>query len=157
MTAIPAAMAKTSSKIDAQDTLAFWVYRSARLLRRSFLGAAKAKRVQLTPEQWFCLNKLNREDGLSQVELCETTLSDRPNMTRILTSLETKGMVKRKADKEDQRRMRVNMTSKGQRSHDAFAAVFLEEDKQIRKGISKKDLADLRRMLDVIEKNLDHA
>lgn len=147
-------MAKKSKSIDAQDALSFWVYRTARLLRRSFLSAAKTNRSGITPEQWFCLNKLDRQDGLSQVELCESTLSDRPNMTRILSALEAKGMVKRKDDKEDQRRVRVFLTAKGQRSHDSFAAVFAEEDKRIRKGLSKKDVAQLRQVLDALEKNL---
>ncbi|MDP2316794.1 MAG: MarR family transcriptional regulator [Pseudomonadota bacterium] len=136
------------------DSIAYRIHRAQRVLRRHFLGMATADGLELTPEQWFVLNKLVERDGRSQVELCEAIFSDRPNLTRMLVGMEARGWVTRRGDAEDGRRNLVTLTPEGARVHHQFAARVEEQRGRIFAGISAEDLATATRVLDRIEANL---
>jgi DNA-binding MarR family transcriptional regulator len=141
-------------KVRITDSLAYHVYRSARLLRRHFLSMATSLDMELTQEQWFVLNKLVLEDGRSQVDLGEEIFADRPNLTRILTTMERRGLVRRRPDEEDGRRIRVFLTADGRRHHDEFAAIVPKARSQLFAGITKEDLETAIRVLARLESNL---
>lgn len=111
---------------------------------------------ELTQEQWFVLNKLAHQDGLSQVDLTEEMFGDRPNLTRIVMTMEKRGLVRREADPEDGRRMRVYLSDEGRSMHDGFSDVARSERKRLFEGISKEDLETTKRVLARIEKNSIH-
>lgn len=136
------------------DSIAYRIHRAQRVLRRHFLGLATTHGLDLTPEQWFILNKLVERDGCSQVELCEAIFSDRPNLTRMLVGMEARGWVSRRGDAEDGRRNLVTLTTEGRRVHDQFAARVQGERGRVFAGISEEDLATATRVLDRIEANL---
>jgi len=108
--------------VDINDSIAYRIYVTNRLLRRSFLAMAERRGVDLGPEQWFVLNRLAWRDGRSQGELGEAIFADRPNLSRLIGALEKKGLLRREADKRDGRRMLVYLTDAGRETHDAFAA-----------------------------------
>ena len=137
-----------------QDSLAYHVYRVARLLRRHFLTEAKEAGFDLTQEQWFVLNKLARMDGRSQVELSEDIFADRPNMTRILATMERRGLVRRVVDEEDQRKIRVHLTPKGRKLERGFSEWALAERARLFAGIAPQDLETAQRVLGQLEDNL---
>ena len=137
------------------DSIAYSINRSARLLRKHFLSIAADLGVEITPEQWFVLNKLRLRDGRSQVELTEDIFGDRPNLTRMLATMERKGLVSRTPDSEDKRRMRVHLTDSGRSLHDAFAANVESQRARLFKGINTTDMATLRRVLSTMESNMN--
>ncbi len=104
-------------------SLAFRIHRASRLLRQHFLSLASEAGVELTPEQFFVLNKLRRRDGRSQVELADPALGDRPNVTRIVALLQRRELVERRADPQDGRIRRVFLTEAGAALHDRFVEV----------------------------------
>lgn len=136
------------------ESLAYHVYRSARLLRRQFAAMGAAEGIDLTQEQWFVLNKLVLEDGRSQVELCEDIFADRPNLTRILATMERRELVRRTPDPDDGRRILVFLTSEGRRLHDGFAQLVPRVRRQIFRGVTKRDLEVAMRVLATIEENI---
>jgi DNA-binding MarR family transcriptional regulator len=139
--------------VSVHDSLAYVIYRTARLLRWHFVGIAAARGTDLTQEQWFVLNKLRRQPGVSQTELGESLFADRPNMTRMLAAMERRGWIRRAADPEDGRRTLVHLTAAGRNAHDLFAAGVEAERARLFAGIPEGDLAVARRVLEKIERN----
>lgn len=140
--------------VDIQDSLAYRIHRFARLLRKQFLSLATANGFDLTPEQWFVLNRLRREDGASQTDLTESIFSDRPNLTRMVVKMADKGLVRRREDPEDGRRVRVFLTKKGQRLHDGFAELVEAERHRLFAGISQKEIDTVDRVFERLEQNM---
>jgi len=139
------------------DSIAYRLHRAARVQRRHFLRLAERHGVDLTPEQWFVLNKLRERDGRSQTELVDAIFGDRPNVTRLLGALERKGYVARRPDPEDGRRQRVHLTLAGAELHDRFAEVVPSTREAVFAGISEADMAIAHRVLTQLEKNMaDH-
>ncbi len=147
-------MVKRPSKLSIDDSIAYSIHRFARLLRKNFLHLAQRGDLDITPEQWFVLNKLAWQDGQSQVELCESIFADRPNLTRMLATMERKKLVRRKPDEEDGRKIRVYLTKGGRLAHDRMSEVAEDARKVLFKGLSDEDFATFRRVLSVMEKNM---
>ena len=108
----------------------------------------------MTPEQWFVLNKLRQRDGQSQGELGDAILEDRPNMTRMLKSMEHSGLITRRADPADGRRVLVRLTRAGRTAHDAMAKVAFVERTRVYAGLDAVDFVALKKILDTINTNL---
>ena len=144
---------KTKDEIRIEDAFAYLVLRSARVLRFHFLRFASAQGYELNPEQWLLLNKLMYHEGQSQVELADDVFKDRANITRILSSMEKKGWVRRTGDPEDGRRILVYLTEEGRALHDEFSGLVIDERSRIYKGLTRKDFQELKRILDILDRN----
>jgi DNA-binding MarR family transcriptional regulator len=68
-----------------------------------------------------------------------------PTMTRIVTGLEKEGLVKRKGDRGDRRLTRIEATAKGQKVLFAGRARRVEKLAIAVRRMEKKELAELRR------------
>lgn len=139
--------------IRVDDSVAYVIYRVSRLLRKHFVALASEHNIDLTPEQWFILNKLRLGDGQSQAELCEA-LGDRPNMTRILATMAGKGLVVRGQDPVDGRKSRVYLTRAGRQIHDGFARVVDQDRSKIFRGLSEAEIQQTMRVLALLEHNM---
>lgn len=142
------------ARVRVQDSLAYSIYRSARLLRRHFMTEGANEGFELTQEQWFVLNKLALKDGRSQVELCEDIFADRPNMTRILATMQRRGLVRRAPDPDDSRKTRVFLTEEGRVLERSFSSWARRQRKRIFAGISEQELQTARRVLHQLEQNI---
>ena len=136
------------------DSLAYRVHRAARLLRRHFLDLATRNGLDITPEQWFILNKLSWDDGVTPSELCESIFSDRPNMTRLLAGLEAKRLVRRATDAGDGRKTRIYLTRAGREMNDRFAALVPDARRTLFAGIRDEELQVVARVLQRLEDNI---
>lgn len=137
------------------SSLAFRIHRLHRLLRRHFLAMAEEAGFQLTPEQFFLLDKLSRKDGQSQTELTDESLQDRPNLTRMVRELEGRGLLMRRGDPEDGRLKRVYLTPEGatlyQRFHDGVVVPTRED---LFGRMPPESLAAAHRVFDQLERSL---
>lgn len=137
-----------------EDSFAYSIYRSARLLRYHFIHYTAALGIDISQEQFFILNKLGQNPGQTQTQLGDGLLSDRPNMTRMIATMEANGWLRREDDPHDGRKFRVSLTRQGslilRRIHESIG----EERAQLATGLTPTDLADLRRVLDKVEKNV---
>jgi DNA-binding MarR family transcriptional regulator len=115
-----------SDPLAVEDSFAYRVHRTARLLRKHFSALARQNGIDLTPEMWFILNRLRRADGRPQNELGDALFSDRPNLTRMFGRLEARGWIARRPDPKDGRKVLIWLTSEGQATHDRFAAIAAE-------------------------------
>ena len=139
--------------IRVEDSLNFHIIRTARLLRQHLAGMVMEV-DQLTPEQWFVLNRLRNRGALSQVELGDHTLMDRPNISRIVGHLEQRGWIRRSPDPNDGRRQLVELTAAGRKTHDRIAREVPKARTDILMDVDPQDVAAARRVLLKMEDNL---
>ncbi len=140
--------------VRVQDSFAYRVHMCARALRRDLLKILAKAGTDLSPEQWFVLNKLRQKDGQSQVELGAQLLADRPNMSRIIRGLLSREWVHRRADIDDARRQLVFITPQGLQAHDRVAGMVPDARQGLFAGISDADMQAAFRVIDRIEQNM---
>ncbi len=141
--------------IRIDDSIVYRLWRAARAQRRHFLRLAARHGIDLTPEQWFVLNKLRQEDGRNPSALADAIFADRPNITRLLRGLERKGLVARRPDPDDGRRQRMHITVEGVALHDRFAAIVPQTRAAVFAGIDDDLMDALHRGLARLEANLN--
>ena len=113
---------------------------TALLLKREFNAIIKNNNIDVTPEQWAILNRLNEKSGLTQKEVAKLTFKDNANITRIVDKLEKKGLAIRKADTTDRRSWKIFITKKGEEVRDLVEPLAIEILKKATKGLSDKDI-----------------
>jgi len=75
----------------------------------------------LTDQQWRIVRALNEVDALEIAELGRACCLHAASLSRILPKLEADGLVSRRGNKQDQRRVLVSLTAKGRRLFEAVA------------------------------------
>jgi MarR family transcriptional regulator for hemolysin len=92
--------------------LGFLVHDVARLMRIAY--DRRAKPLGLTRSQWWVLNNLYFNEGITQSALAELLDIEKPTLGRLLDRLEVKGWIARQADRHDRRAKRVYLTGEVQ-------------------------------------------
>jgi DNA-binding MarR family transcriptional regulator len=93
---------------DLSRNFGFLLNDVARLMRTVY--DRRVKSLGLTRSQWWVLNHLYRNDGVTQTELADLLEIEKPTLGRLLDRLEAKGWVRRKDDASDRRAWRVYLT-----------------------------------------------
>ena len=136
-------------------SLAFRIHRLQRMLRRQFLNSAHRAGFSLTPEQFFLLTKLVKQDGQSQSELADDALQDKPNLTRMIADLERHGLIARRGDPDDGRRKLVHLTAAGRNIHQRFVkGVVLPTREALFSHLTPSQLAHTHEVFDLLEAKL---
>lgn len=137
-----------------EDSFAYAIYRSARLLRYHFKYFTAALHIDISQEQFFLLNKLSQSSAQTQTQLGDGILADRPNMTRMITTMEANGWLRRDEDPSDGRKFRVSLTRKGELIRHRIHESIAQERARLSAGLSPADLKKLRHLLAKVEKNV---
>jgi MarR family transcriptional regulator for hemolysin len=90
----------------------FLVHDVARLLRVAY--DRRARSLGLTRSQWWVLNNLFRNQGITQSELADILEIEKASLGRLLDRLEAKGWVERRVDPADRRAKRLYLTGQVQ-------------------------------------------
>lgn len=113
---------------------------TALLLKRELNSAIKNNDIDVTPEQWAILNRLNENDGLTQKEVAKLTFKDNANITRIVDKLESKGLAVRSADTNDRRSWKISITKEGVEVRNAIEPLAITILQKTMNGVSEKDV-----------------
>ena len=138
-----------------EDTLYYTVHRMARLLRYGFLRFFTHLGLDITPEQWFLLHRLWERAGRPQFELVDPTIDDRPNITRLIDSLEKRGLVERQTDPDDRRRFLISLTPEAVRLLKEIMPKVIAERERVFGSISEGDRRALSRVLKKFERQIE--
>ena len=142
------------ARADRSDDAPAWlIQRASRTLRVLFLRLMESRASGVTPEMWLILSRLYARDGQYQTQIADGTFRDRPNTSRILAGLESRGYIRREKDDEDMRRMRIFLTDEGTRFVQEIAPVAARTRDTLYEGLSDEELKVLRRALRRIERN----
>ncbi len=98
--------------------------------------------------------KARGEDTITQYELAKHTHLTPPTVSVTLQKMERDGYITRVPDETDMRQMRVALTDKGLAVDRANHQKAVEIEGIATAGLSESDLAELTRLLSVLNKNL---
>ena len=97
------------------------------------------KKYKLSPQNWLILTVIGRFAPLAPSELAEHTSVSRDKITRILDHLVEQGMVSRKPDEADRRRIVLTLLSKGKRACDELETLARQVDVEILGALSPSE------------------
>lgn len=134
------------------EELLFEIGETARSLRRAF--DQRAAGVGVTRPQWRVLARLKREPRLRQVELAERLDMEPITLCRIVDRLEEGGLVERKADPDDRRAWRLELTDKAAPLVRQLRSLARDLAAEATDGLGDAELKDLQERLAAIRANV---
>lgn len=140
-----------NSSDNFEHSVAYRVYRVARVLRIHLIRLLESVGYSLSPEQFFCLAKIQENQGASQRELADPRFADYPNITRLVDSLIQQGFVERRPVPDDRRRHAVWLTESGQVAIDTLMAEVVSERRLMYAGVDPEMLQKAVALLDTLE------
>jgi len=111
------------------------------------------KHLGLTPVIWRLLALLQERDGISITELSEQSLIERTLLSRILTGLEAKGLVRRESAPNDKRYTAIYLQPAGRKT---FHEILPIAQRQIERAVAGIDRDDLDRLQDILRRITDN-
>jgi MarR family 2-MHQ and catechol resistance regulon transcriptional repressor len=98
-------------------------------------------------QTWRALNQLERLGRAAQCELAHALAQDPGATSRLLDELENDGLVTRRRDAKDRRRVWVELTTRGHSRYEAMRPVVSRALDQIMAPLSDADCRSLSRLL----------
>ena len=141
-------------QIVLENALPFLIHGIAQRVRTVTYQAFNQHGLELTPEQWIVLARLWQRDGRTVSELSESTLRDRPTMSRILDSMVASGLVTRTVDSRDARTRIVALTREGKALRKKLVPIAKGLVQRLEAGVSEADLLTTRQTLRRLFENL---
>lgn len=129
------------SSADFEQSCAFLIHDTARLIRRRFDFAIKD--LDLTQAKWRVLAWLNRAPGLSQSELADRLDIEKAPLGLTLDRLETAGWIRREADPADRRTRRVFLQPQAEPTLKLMEERFRQAEATYLRGFDQDELAEL--------------
>lgn len=112
------------------------------------------RQFNLTEQQWRIVRALAEADELDAGELARISYILAPSLTRILHNLESRRLLKRRVDEDDQRRALISLTSRGRRLFDEVRPYSRASYADIAVAIGPNRLSELYEILGEVEEQL---
>lgn len=109
----------------------------------------------LTEQQWRVIRVLAEESGIDAGSLAKRSYLLAPSLTRILQHLEARRLIRRDADRSDQRRSVFSLTREGRSLFDAVAPDSESLYRDIEREFGRRRLNALYRILIDFEQALE--
>jgi len=130
------------------------VYVPTGLVLKKILWAFE-RDVGISPPKYFILHVLAREAGISQGEIGRLYGVDPSRITRLAKQLETEGLIERTRDPEDNRVVRMSLTSEGRRAFEMASERGEVFKDRVRSALSEEEYRELRRLLDKLTEAME--
>ncbi len=117
---------------------------------------AKIKPHGVLVGQWFFLRELWLEDGLTQADLSSRVGMKAPTTVVAIRRLVKDGLVIRKQDKVDRRKVRIHLTPKGRRSRDVLLPLAHDVNILATDGFSEAEIRQFQSLFDRMKENLSN-
>jgi len=137
-----------------ENALPFLLHGIYQRIRSITYRAFNEHGLEITPEQWIVLARLWQRDRRTVSELSESTLRDKPTMSRILDSMEKSGLLTRSVAREDARTRIVELTREGKALRKKLVPVAKSIVQRLEAGVPEEDLLSTRRTLRRLFENL---
>lgn len=117
----------------------------------------QAAKHNLTMSMGFVLLNINPEDGTPATKIAPLMGLEARSLTRLLKSMEEKGLIYREADPSDKRLVRIVLTKEGKKKREVSKQVVLRFNDAVREDIDGSKLLVffevLQQISRMIEKN----
>jgi DNA-binding MarR family transcriptional regulator len=99
----------------------------------------RVRELGLRVPEWRVLACLYDQDGLMITQLARYSLMEQSRMTRIVDQMEKRGLVVRKSDEGDGRRVRVHLTDAGQKLSSDVVEEAMEHERTLLSALNQAD------------------
>jgi homoprotocatechuate degradation regulator HpaR len=106
----------------------------------------------LTEQQWRVIRILHQQGELESHQLAELACILKPSMSGVLKRLERDGVVARRKSPEDQRRVFISLTDKGQQAFMAMSEEMARNYERILSQFGEDKLQQLMQLLNEMKK-----
>ena len=111
--------------------------------------------VGISPPKYFILHVLAGEAGISQGEIGRLYGVDPSRITRLAKQLEGEGWIDRTRDPEDNRVVRMSLTSEGRQAFEIASEKGEVFKDRVRSALSEEEHSELRRLLDKLTEAME--
>lgn len=136
-----------------EDYLPYQLFRIVNRLTLNLKNDLRPGRMTLA--RWRTLAVLNASNGRSIGELALRMVIEPPALSRIITQMERDGLVSRKIADNDNRVVRVYLTSEGRRTFKKIRPLELNHYSQLIDGLTDSELQQLEKLLHKLGNNID--
>ncbi len=139
---------------DPESSLGFMAFTASRLMASSLRRRMAQAGIDLTGEQWGVMVFVWNRGSMGQDELAHALCMDKTGMSRLLATMEDKGLITRIPDPADARRKLVTATERGDALKERCRAVAETSLAQTLKDVSPQDHATCIRVLATVKETL---
>ncbi|MGD1945375.1 MAG: MarR family winged helix-turn-helix transcriptional regulator [Croceivirga sp.] len=127
-----------------------------RKVQEAYLRTFRSLNLEMTIEQWVILHQVH-ELGVyaSQREIVQTNFRNRATISRVIGGLERKGWLKKTRFEGDQKRFKLELTSKGQEIIDMVLTYAITLRKQTVKNLDMEEFHTFLKVLNQIGSNYE--
>ena len=138
----------------ADDSIVPLIGRTGKMLALHLDGRLKAASFDLTVKQWLLLKVLSQEDGTNQTDLAMITDRDKTSLTRLLNTMERKGLIYREIDTADSRTKRVYISDHGHKAYRDTLHTVANAFAEIEEGLTKAEKRIIQKVMRKIQLNV---
>ena len=135
--------------------IGFLLERTTRIAKLSFTKAFKKLKVDITPEQWIVMDKLDMNGEMSQKQIGNDSFKNAPTISRIIDNLVKKGFVNRISEESDRRKTIISLTEDGKK----IVKLCRSEIDALRdlswSNLTDQDYKDFNRIIDQVFNNFE--
>jgi DNA-binding MarR family transcriptional regulator len=139
---------------DLDHTILPWLGRTMKAMDYYVIDFFKSKGLELTKPQMIVLKVLSRHDGIVQNNLAFITNRDKTSLTRLIDTMEKKGLVQRSVSEKDKRVKLVHITNEGNRMLEVALPILGEIIQLVQTDIKTEDLEVAIKVLKQIGRNI---
>ena len=103
----------------------------------------------------FVLININSKEGTPATKIAPLIGLETRSLTRMLKTMEEKGLIYKKADPVDKRSVRMFLTEEGKRKKEISVQSVMRFNEQVRAALSEKELASFFGVISKIQKVID--
>ena len=133
--------------IRSRDSLGFLVWKVSRRMANELSARFAEAGIDISVEQWRALIPLFKLDGLTQGRLCKILSQEKTGVSRLLSALEKRGLVRREISKEDRRVKFLYITDAGRELIQETMGMAIVNHEDIVKDIDPEELRICKRVL----------
>lgn len=142
----------TELQYNLDDSIPYVIYRITNKLNQNIHTRLRAAGITLS--KWRLLSSLKSQGMCTIGELAACTVMQHPVVSRILTEMESDGLIKRQSSSTDQRVVHIKLTRKGDELFQKAFRIAEEHREEALKGFSSADTQMLLQLLRMIQKNV---
>jgi DNA-binding MarR family transcriptional regulator len=115
----------------------------------------QALKYDATMSMGFVLLNINTDEGTAATKIAPLMGLEARSLTRLLKSMEEKGLIYREADKNDKRSVRILLTKEGRRKKEKARETVLKFNNAVRQEVSDEKINVFFEVLQKINKIID--
>lgn len=147
-------MTKKISKYSLHESLGYLTYQASGAIRKLIGRELSRRGFPIKAEQFAGLVYIWDEDGEPQRVLAEKLYRDKTTVTRLVTELESLGLIKRVPGQEDGREKRIFLTERGKKLMAEVTQLVQEILLLAQKGIDAREIKICKDVLRRVRQNL---